>query len=658
MHKYDRDKVVFHSKEDMAGGYELSKGEKILKSELTESPADINDLLELYNIKLYIENEVYLKNWSQNDIKTFKRKVLQYGKFIGTFMSRIDDDNILKFHNDLIFDFVESFWRLINDQKVYKRISSQKISNILAQEPYQIRTILKYKGLVDMYNEVLREFLLAYEESAEIILSIYEVKKDFTQVNWYLPKSLTVPDKEKIISAYIDSENCNINYLPIIQNSKKTNEFVISDKIRLKAKRKQQEENAKFFDEKSNASMFKYGVSISYPEKASKIKESKVENLVSHYSYSIDFIKDNAHPYLLYLNFKLLFEYLDYQNRINLISKTSQLSVLERVMGVRSKNEYFGGILFQLSQITSQAQIFTYSNVLRTLNISIEEILQYVYTTLFFEKYGFANNASLTIPTLSATPLEKVRTIAPELESILKRYKLFVEDQKIDFELLQMSSSPSSMRDIPSLNDSKYIYFNKDSEEANVCSNLFFSDQTLLAYVDPFKDKHYNSFFDLLSNESNIYYMNYEEYQIPRLKYLIDKRYITLDDENRIQLTNPNRVFIFMDLYENEVGSFYHYPKEIQEEAMKMSDERLIFFDSSLFAKPEQDYFNFYLNRSEFTNGLDLRNSYLHGTQANPSETSLHENSYLIYLKLLVLVIFKIEDDLYVNLERNEANNS
>lgn len=656
MHKHDREKVVFHSKEDMAGGYQLSKGETILKSELTEPPTDINDLLELYNIKLYIDNEIYLKNWSQNDIETFKQKVLQYGKFIGTFMSRINDDNILTFHKELIFDYVESFWRLINDHKIYKRVSPPKISNVLAQEPYQVRTILKHKGLVDRYNEVLRNFLLSYEESAEIILSIYEVEKDFNQVDWFLPKSLTISDKERIVSEYIDSENCNINYLPIIQNSKKTNEFRVSDKVRLKAKRKHQEENAKFFDEKSNASLVNYGVSISYPEKASKIKEGKVENLVTHYAYSIDFIKNNTHPYLLYLNFKLLFEYFDYQNRINLISKASQLSVLERVMGVRSKNEYFGGMLFQLSQMTSQAQIFTYSNVLRTLDISIEEILQFVYTTLFSEKYGFASNASLIMPTLSASPLEKVRTLAPELESILKQYKLFVEDQQIDFELLQMSSSPSSMRDIPSLNESKYIYLNKDSEEANACSNLFFSDQTLLAYVDPFKEKHYSTFFDLLKNESNIYYSNYEEHQIPRLKYLLDKEYIFVDDDNRIQVTNHNRVFILMDLYENEVGSFYHYPKEIQEEAVKMSEEGLIYFDSSLLSKPEQDYFNFYLNKSEFTNGLDLRNSYLHGTQANPSETSLHENSYLLYLKLLILVMFKIEDDLHINQIRKEAN--
>jgi hypothetical protein len=67
-----------------------------------------------------------------------------------------------------------------------------------------------------------------------------------------------------------------------------------------------------------------------------------------------------------------------------------------------------------------------------------------------------------------------------------------------------------------------------------------------------------------------------------------------------------------------------------------------------LFSKPERDYFNYFLNKSEFTNGLDLRNSYLHGTQAKPDEIQKHEYAYFTYLKLLILTFLKIEDDLII----------
>jgi hypothetical protein len=109
------------------------------------------------------------------------------------------------------------------------------------------------------------------------------------------------------------------------------------------------------------------------------------------------------------------------------------------------------------------------------------------------------------------------------------------------------------------------------------------------------------------------------------------------------------RLLIFKDLHDNDYASFYHYPTDFQVEVMKMENENIVFFESSLFSKPEQSYFNYFLNKSEFTNGLDLKNSYLHGTQANPDETQKHEYAYFTYLKLLFLTMLKIEDDLFIS---------
>jgi hypothetical protein len=86
-----------------------------------------------------------------------------------------------------------------------------------------------------------------------------------------------------------------------------------------------------------------------------------------------------------------------------------------------------------------------------------------------------------------------------------------------------------------------------------------------------------------------------------------------------------------------------------REEVEQMARENIVYFESSLFSKIEQAYFSYFLNKKEFTNGLDLRNSYLHGTQARPDETNKHEYSYFTYLKLLFLVFLKIEDDLNIS---------
>lgn len=65
-----------------------------------------------------------------------------------------------------------------------------------------------------------------------------------------------------------------------------------------------------------------------------------------------------------------------------------------------------------------------------------------------------------------------------------------------------------------------------------------------------------------------------------------------------------------------------------------MEQEGLIYFESTLFSKMEQSYLNYYLNRSEFSNGLDLRNRYLHGTQGNPNDNGEHEHYYFIFLRI------------------------
>ena len=80
-----------------------------------------------------------------------------------------------------------------------------------------------------------------------------------------------------------------------------------------------------------------------------------------------------------------------------------------------------------------------------------------------------------------------------------------------------------------------------------------------------------------------------------------------------------------------------------------MYSEGIIYFENTLFSKPEQNYFNYHLNKSEFSNSMDLRNKYLHGTQANPEEVETHERVYHIYLKLLVLALLKIDDDLMIH---------
>ncbi len=83
----------------------------------------------------------------------------------------------------------------------------------------------------------------------------------------------------------------------------------------------------------------------------------------------------------------------------------------------------------------------------------------------------------------------------------------------------------------------------------------------------------------------------------------------------------------------------------------------MVKFENTLFTIEERKYLNYYLNKKEFSNGMDLRNKYLHGT--NSSSEDEQQNDYQILLKLIILIIYKIKDDLnlYETEQKTGANN-
>jgi hypothetical protein len=65
-----------------------------------------------------------------------------------------------------------------------------------------------------------------------------------------------------------------------------------------------------------------------------------------------------------------------------------------------------------------------------------------------------------------------------------------------------------------------------------------------------------------------------------------------------------------------------------------------------LMTDAEADYFNYFLNKAGFSNGPNLRNRYLHGSQARADGDEAHFNTYLIAVRLVVALVIKMNDDL------------
>ena len=197
--------------------------------------------------------------------------------------------------------------------------------------------------------------------------------------------------------------------------------------------------------------------------------------------------------------------------------------------------------------------------------------------------------------------------------------------------------------------EKKYGY-GTTSQKLQELQYSFFSDQSMLWYVDPYMDKYHN-LFSLLANE-DVRLTDFKNYQRPAIEKFIENGYLSENQDGFVKIHKEIELFVIGKLHKDEVISYWHFTTEIRTVIDQMQEEGLISFGKTLFSEPEQKYFNFYLNKSDFTDGFDLRNKYLHGTNSDSDEE--HQNSYLIYLKLFVLALLKIVNDLAIDVSINK----
>lgn len=81
----------------------------------------------------------------------------------------------------------------------------------------------------------------------------------------------------------------------------------------------------------------------------------------------------------------------------------------------------------------------------------------------------------------------------PLMENIIRQYALYAENGEIDPGLLSIMS-PMKLTEIPSSIKRKYYAIKGKPNDLWHLFYLFFSDQCMLTYVDPYKDANYPCF--------------------------------------------------------------------------------------------------------------------------------------------------------------------
>ena len=641
-------RVKFYGKADMANGYMLEKALPILQQlKSSKEYVNINDVIELYNVYKFINAQIFRKDFNSEEKALFNEENSKIiNQIFGRFFSKVDNGTIANYFGKIEREYIEDVLELFEKYKVHKRISWDSFKHFIDSNHIPVFYIVKCEKIVNTFDNDIKELTLKDNQSIDLLITKYLKKSPARQV--FLPKSLSVEDKEQIVKNYIASAMVHPGTLELIINLPVNSDFKISDDTRLAAKNRYDQEMDNLFV-KSENSGFQTTIEaeINNKQKEPVIIDYKENRF--YISVSSKWIMDNLDYPTQLNNFIHIYNFVDKENRIEFISKPNQISTLERVfMDTDLKKVYIKGSLFDIYNNFAVVAMVSYCEFLeKECNIRIEEVLQWFFDEYLVSEFNI-HDFIVNMPSSGSSYLEKCRTICCEFESILKQYEALVKFGTINHDFIELSSRPMDYHAINSLMPDKYIYLNETNQDCKNTLYLLFSDQTMLTYLPHRKDvEGYNCLYELLIN-TTVNISEYEDYQRNDIKWLIIKGILKQDSQGDLTLHDKLEAIILCDLYKNGfVSNQYLERFQLNKPLKKLQQKRWIYKESSLFAKQECDYLDFYLNKSKFTNGQDLRNTYLHGTQRKRgADIDLHRVNYYRLLMFVVITIIKINEEL------------
>ena len=642
--------VQFFSKDDLSVGYNLSMAEKRIK-EVSEGdqPTEIDRVVELWHIRCLFKENCRLRQWTDEEFNQLKTKVDGFDNIIAQFFNQINPDNLRKEYESLQWGYKKAFWEIIDSFNLYKIIGKDILKEIIADNPNSLHDVLSCKGLLEKFKGTIREVLLNDNKSAELLLEEYTKKRDRHESKLFFPSNLTIADKEQIINNYLDCSEPNLNYVRLILQVKNSiTGIILSPQTRLKAEKLASKFNDDFWENNPGAA-FHWSTDIYFTDEAEQALDVSFDDTCNNirYTYSVKYI-EGCNNIQRIGNCASYFGWLNEHGLLNLVNKPCETNTIEQIVieTDTGRFSYPTNTLFKQKNCLALYQLHGYNNVLKKLNGSFEKELKQFYEIYLKDEFGYPGLA-ISFPREDYSALEKCRILCPELDNVVKQYNVFVENDDIDKDLIRLSN-PVKVEDGISLFEYKYYELADGKNELGFILWDLFGASEFLSYVEPFKEKNYHSFVDLLQNEDKVLYNNYQDFQKPNIDRLIDKSIISVDDEGSLHINNDKQIGVLKELWEYGVCSYWHYDEPERQYLDELCDKGWVTKDGHLLSKPERDYFSYYLDNSKFTNGPAYRNHYAHGSNPPADDENTHMKVYLVFLRLLTIIILKIRDDLWL----------
>lgn len=634
----ERDRRLrFYGTQDYGTYFQLERATEVLREfDRTQNNYVVDEILELYHAIQFAERDLFPMTVPDDERQALKAKVPDLHRAIGKLFSQVDDSNFASVIKDVDYQYHTDLLDLLGHSGVYDRCTAAIVLRALLAVHIHIGELLSCAALVRAYDGDIRDLLLISPGNAEHLIAKYlqaDIRREIK-----LPKSLTPGNSRSLIEAYIDDSSSNPNFLKLIADARVDRTSGIDARLKLKAQRAYDAFWKKHFETNEGITT---GCEVRISEGQTQAVSATMDGLVARYSYSRDWLAGNLDFPTILNNFIYVFEFSNAHMLLNFPSYYAQLGVFERFMVTAGKGNYRTGAGFNHTNQASILQTAMYEQFLRREGVELEAVLAWFFNEYIGDEFG-AKNFKFHPASTTATYLEKSRHLFSEMESVLKQFSLYVENGHLDLELLAVTSEPLSYRTVPSLLEGKYVYPTTHAKMQRI-HDLLFSDQAVMGYLS---SQLQEATFAELIVEHDVLYEDFADHQKGNVDFLIDCGVVESTAGQPIRFANAAQYRVMKCLHEFEAASYHHYAPEARRVIDEMELQGWVERSSSLLTLAESSYYNFMLNQSEFSNGPDLRNRYLHGSQADGDDDRVHYETYLHALRLLIGLMIKINDDL------------
>ena len=620
------EKIKYYDSSDLAYDYMIERAIQFV-DQYGESPNfnNINLVLAAYNVYLLL-TKAKLKSAYLHYASIAKT----YIKHCNIYFSNLNNDNIKCSHNIPMQLYQEDYWQLFNNTKLYYSIDKKIIKFLLYKLTPSLTAILKHPQIVNVYSREITCYIIKNQYSILFILDYYFTYNKESTKKFILPKELTSKILLWLINKKLSSNNISPQYLRLIENSTNST-LIIPDKMKVKAKRCRKQIESEILS--TNSSMIS-NMKIVFKNIDELIKiDFQPPNLTITLDKS--WIDENNHNDYLFANLFIFYFICDINYRAKFIAnKTDSTKLEDLISKPLGLNDYFQPLLSRIQEDLAHLFIMSYDKLLLTQNKRIEDLLKWFYTEFIAEEFHvhkFIFNSSST----NTTFIEKCRNLCSEIDSILKQYQLYYENNDIDRDLLEINSKPLLFSQLESYDKNKYAYI-VDTEYIN-SMNLLFSDQSYLNLITKLLDTNKTFISEIINPTIDLFLTDFDESQKKLIKKLQQQQLIILNQQNQI-IAKKNNIEVLKDFYENSCICNKAYQKQLNKLNIECK------YTNSLFSTSEVDYLNFILNKKQFPNGHDLRNKYIHGSQSQNEISQL--NDYYLLLMIHCFIALKIYDEL------------